>query len=72
MDDGYAKVIVDLVADQTSALRMFTDLGFSSEALLRGHIRDREGQLRDLIMLAHDVDEKFAVMTALGLADELA
>jgi ribosomal protein S18 acetylase RimI-like enzyme len=68
----YRKVIFELVADQESALRLFTDLGFTGEALLRDHIRDRDGQLHDLIMLAHYVEDTFATFSTLGLAEELA
>ncbi len=71
VEAGYRKVIVELVADQESALRMFTELGFSGEALLRDHIRDRDGRLRDLILLAHYVQDTFATMSTLGLAEEL-
>src|SRR3712207_7278458 len=38
-----------------SALELFSDLGFTGEALLVDHIRDRSGQLRDLMVLAHHV-----------------
>jgi ribosomal protein S18 acetylase RimI-like enzyme len=69
---GLAKVVVELVADQESALRLFTDIGFGGEALLTKHVRDRDGNLRDLIMLAHYVDDTWSLMDSLGLADELA
>ncbi|HEY0578757.1 MAG TPA: GNAT family N-acetyltransferase [Pseudonocardia sp.] len=68
---GLTKVIVELVADQEHALEMFLKLGFTGEALLRDHIRDRDGGLRDLVMLAHHVETTREAMTAVGLADEL-
>jgi len=68
---GLAKVIVELVADQEHALEMFLKLGFTGEALLRDHIRDRHGAPRDLVMLAHHVETTREAMTAVGLADEL-
>jgi RimJ/RimL family protein N-acetyltransferase len=68
---GLTKVIVELVADQEHALEMFLKLGFTGEALLRDHIRDRDGGLRDLVMLAHHVEATREAMTAVGLADEL-
>jgi GNAT superfamily N-acetyltransferase len=68
---GLSKVIVELVADQASALRMFSELGFVGEALLTAHVRDRGGQLGDLIMLAHYVDQNQSMIAALGVADEL-
>ena len=51
---------------------MFTDLGFRGEALLRDHIRDREGELRDLLVLAHDAGDEWSSMASVGLEGELA
>jgi ribosomal protein S18 acetylase RimI-like enzyme len=68
---GRRKVVVELAADQEHALGMFGALGFTGEALLRDHIRDRDGHLHDLVMLAHLVDDTWAGMATLGLADEL-
>ncbi len=36
---GLSKLVVEVVAEQGAALALFTDLGFSGEALLRDHIR---------------------------------
>lgn len=69
--DGLAKLVVEVVAEQGSALALFSGLGFSGEALLRDHIRDREGQLRDLMVLAHNVDDNWAGMAAVGLSEAL-
>ena len=71
LEAGLRKVVVELVADQEHALEMFLKLGFTGEALLRDHIRDRDGGLRDLIMLAHHVDATWEAMRAVGLASEL-
>ena len=68
---GLSKVVVEVVADQEALLAMFTGLGFTGEALLRDHVRDRTGALRDLVLLAHHVDETWAAMRTVGLADEL-
>jgi len=66
---GLSKIFVEVVADQTAALAMFGSLGFDPEALLRGHIRDRSGVLRDLVVLAHDVGDNWSSMSAAGLDD---
>ena len=50
---------------------MFSGLGFTGEALLRDHIRDRHGDLRDLVVLAHHIDEGWSSLDAVGLADAL-
>lgn len=68
---GLAKLVVEVVAEQGAALSLFTDLGFSGEALLEDHIRDRSGELRDLLVLAHHVDRTWSGMSTVGLADEL-
>ena len=68
---GRRKVVVELAADQTHALAMFGALGFTGEALLRDHIRDRNGQLHDLVMLAHFADAEWASIETIGLTDEL-
>jgi ribosomal protein S18 acetylase RimI-like enzyme len=68
---GRRKVVVQLAADQEHALAMLGSLGFTGEALLRDHIRDRQGNLRDLIMLAHFVDSTWAAMNAIGVTDEV-
>ncbi len=69
--DGLAKLVVEVVAEQGAALALFTDLGFTGEALLRDHVRDREGNLRDLMVLAHHVGETWSGMATVGLSDAL-
>jgi ribosomal protein S18 acetylase RimI-like enzyme len=69
---GLEKVVVEVVAEQEGAVRMFTDLGFRGEALLRDHIRDRAGTLRDLLVLAHDAREEWSSMASVGIEGELA
>jgi ribosomal protein S18 acetylase RimI-like enzyme len=69
---GLTKLVVEIVAEQGAALALFTDLGFTGEALLTDHIRDRNGQLRDLMVLAHHVRDTWAGMDAVGVADELS
>jgi ribosomal protein S18 acetylase RimI-like enzyme len=71
LSSGLSKLVVEVVAEQGAALALFTDLGFSGEALLRDHIRDRSGELRDLMVLAHHVSETWAGMDTVGIADEL-
>src|SRR5919107_161566 len=69
---GLSKLVVEIVAEQGAALALFTDLGFSGEALLTDHIRDRSGQLRDLMVLAHHVGQTWSGMDTVGIADELS
>lgn len=68
---GLEKIVIELAADQERVIEMFAQLGFTGEALLRDHIRDRDGELRDLIVLAHHVREGSDLLDAVGIADAL-
>jgi len=68
---GLGKIVVEVVADQTAAVAMFQSLGFNAEALLRDHVRDRSGELRDLILLAHSVSDSWSEMATIGIEDAL-
>ena len=65
------KLVVEVVADQEPTIAMFRSLGFEPEALLTDHVRDHAGGVRDLMVLAHSVDESFAALAAVGLTDAL-
>jgi ribosomal protein S18 acetylase RimI-like enzyme len=71
VDLGLAKLVVEVIADQTALIGMFQALGFDAEALLADHVRDRSGQIRDLLVLANDVESQFASMAAAGISEEL-
>jgi hypothetical protein len=60
-----------MTVDQRSAIALFEELGFRPEALLAGHVADREGRLHDLVLLGHDVDAVRGRMQAFGLSDAL-
>jgi ribosomal protein S18 acetylase RimI-like enzyme len=64
---GLRKIVVEVVADKEGDIEMFTSIGFRAEALLANHICDREGQLRDLVLLSHEVDDVSSSMDLLGL-----
>jgi ribosomal protein S18 acetylase RimI-like enzyme len=68
---GLAKLVVEVIADQTALIAMFVALGFDAEALLSDHVRDRNGQIRDLLVLANDVESQFAAMATAGIPDAL-
>jgi ribosomal protein S18 acetylase RimI-like enzyme len=68
---GLAKVVVDVIADQAALIGMFRSLGFEPEALLLDHVRDRAGELRDLMVLANAVDDHFAAMASAGITGQL-
>ena len=68
---GLHKLTVEVVLEQTAAAALFEDIGFEREAILRDHVEDRDGELRDLLVLAHFVDETREIMAAAGLDDAL-
>ena len=69
LDCGQRKLFVEVVADQEGAVAMFTALGFQAEGLLRDHVRDGEGALRDLVLFAHPVADQWAAMETAGIDD---
>jgi L-amino acid N-acyltransferase YncA len=69
---GLKKLVVEVVAEQGAALALFTELGFTGEALLVDQIRDRSGQLRDLLVLAHHVQKTWEEMDTIGISDDLS
>jgi L-amino acid N-acyltransferase YncA len=66
---GLQKLVVEVVAAQESTVAMFTSLGFEAEALLRSHVRDGAGNVHDLFVMAHFVDDTWSTMTTTGIAD---
>jgi ribosomal protein S18 acetylase RimI-like enzyme len=71
LDLGLSKLTVDVVAEKEGDIEMFRSIGFTPEALLRNQIRDREGVLRDLVVLAHDIQEVADGLAMIGVADAL-
>jgi ribosomal protein S18 acetylase RimI-like enzyme len=68
---GLTKMVVEVVADQESTVAMFRSSGFDPEALLKNHVRDAGGELRDLMILAYAVEEAHAAMAAVGIPESL-
>jgi ribosomal protein S18 acetylase RimI-like enzyme len=66
-----SKLVVDVIADQHALIGMFRSLGFEPEALLTDHVRDRTGEVRDLMVLAQSVDEQFAALATAGITEQL-
>ena len=68
---GLEKMVVEVIAVQEPTIAMFRSLGFEPEALLTDHVRDRNGDLRDLMVLSHSVQEQWSSMIMAGIADDL-
>lgn len=64
---GLLKITVEVAADKEGDIAMFTSLGFRPEALLEDQIRDRDGALHDLVLLAHDVTQVQEDMSTVGI-----
>jgi len=71
LECGLTKLFVEVVAEQEGAVAMFQALGFHAEGLLRDHVRDRHGDLRDLVLLAHPVDDQRSAMETVGIDDAI-
>jgi L-amino acid N-acyltransferase YncA len=69
LDLGLKKLVVEVVADQDSTISLFRSLGFDPEALLKDHVRDQSGAVRDLMILALSVEQSYRAMTTAGLDD---
>jgi L-amino acid N-acyltransferase YncA len=68
---GVEKMIAQMTADQEGAIAVFEGMGFRTEALLRDHVKDRDGHKHDLLVMAHDVAKFLAQMEAYGVAEAL-
>jgi RimJ/RimL family protein N-acetyltransferase len=66
---GLEKVTAHMTADQVAAIGVFESMGFTPEALLRDHVRDRSGVKHDVVILGHDVAAFQARMHAYGLLE---
>ena len=69
---GVDKIIGQMTVDQHEAIAVFRSLGFQPEALLRDHVKDREGAKHDLVILSHDVAAAQRTMAAVGVLDAVS
>ena len=68
---GIEKIVAQMTADQKGAIEVFKGMGFHPEALLRDHVKDREGRKHDLLILAHEVARFYAQQEAYGVTKAL-
>lgn len=68
---GLEKLYVQMTVDQRSAIAVFEELGFRAEAVLRDHVKDRDGTPYDLAILSHHVAEVQSRFEVYGVADAL-
>ena len=53
VDVGVEKIVAQMTIEQDDAIKMFRRIGFQSEAVLRDHVKDRDGELHDLVVMSH-------------------
>jgi len=70
--ENQEKLVVDVVSDQDGTIGMLQANGFVPEALLVDHVRDRQGQLRDLMVLSCRARELAGDLELLGIGDSLS
>ena len=54
---GIEKMVAQMTLDQIGAKKTFEDLGFRPEAVLRDHVKDRDGEAHDLLVMSHAVED---------------
>ena len=54
---GVEKMVAQMTSDQRTAISVFQNMGFENEALLRDHVKDRDGRAYDLLVLSRPVSE---------------
>ena len=64
---GIEKIVAYMTVDQQAAIAVFEELGFRPEAMLREHVRDRQGTKHDVAILSQDVNRLLARLATFGL-----
>jgi L-amino acid N-acyltransferase YncA len=65
-EGGATKLVARMTPDQRGAITLFEEAGFRGEAMLRDHVKGRDGTLHDLAILSLDVDRGDARREALA------
>ena len=68
---GIEKMVAQMTVDQKGAVAVFEAMGFRPEALLRDHVKDRDGKKHDLLILSHEVAKFQAQREAYGVREAL-
>jgi RimJ/RimL family protein N-acetyltransferase len=63
--------VAQMTVDQKGAIAVFEGMGFRPEALLRDHVKEREGNKHDLLVLSHHVVRFQSQMDADGVSEAL-
>ncbi len=68
---GIEKMMAQMTIDQEGAIAVFESMGYRAEALLRDHVKDRDGKTHDIAILSHDVSGVASRIEAYGLSEAL-
>jgi RimJ/RimL family protein N-acetyltransferase len=69
LERGIEKMVAQMTIDQQGAIATFEELGFKPEALLRDHVKDRNGAKHDLLVYSHDVAAFRSQLDAYGVGE---
>ena len=69
VDMGIEKIVAQMTADQSAAIAVFETMGYRAEALLRDHVKGRDGEKHDLVILSYDVEQAQVKADAYGLSE---
>ena len=69
LEHGIEKMVAQMTIDQKGAIATFEELGFKAEALLRDHVKDRNGEKHDLLVYSHDVRAFQSQMDVYGVRE---
>jgi L-amino acid N-acyltransferase YncA len=64
---GATKALVRMTPDQGAAFKVFEDMGFRPEALLRDHVRSPDSGFQDIVVLGLDLQRQSAQHRLYGL-----
>jgi L-amino acid N-acyltransferase YncA len=67
---GSEKLVAQMTQDQEAALAVFARLGFTFEARMREHVKDRDGRKYDLIVMSRDLSPFQGALEAMGAISE--
>jgi L-amino acid N-acyltransferase YncA len=65
---GVEKLVALMTVDQHGAIAIFEGLGFQAEAVLREHVKDKNGVKHDVVMLSHEIKRYLERMQTYGAA----
>ena len=72
MASGLEKLTVHMTGYQQAAIRVFEDMGFRPEALLRDQVRDDHGNDFDIVILGQNVQAHLAKLDLYGITGALS